>query len=121
MQKPYRVSCHCGDIRFEVDAPLAELIECNCSTCRRSGFLRWKVAARSVRLLTEKRSLSAYVWRDLTERHHFCPRCGSALLRTGYPDDPVSVNARCIEDIDVFALEIERFDGRNEMPPGPLP
>jgi hypothetical protein len=110
MQKPYRVSCPCGDIRFEVDVPLAELIECNGSTCR-----------RSVRLLTEKRSLTAYGWLGLTERRHFCPRCGSALLGAGYPDDHVSVNASRIGDIDAFALEIERFDGRNAMPPGPRP
>jgi len=32
----------------------------------------------------------------------------------------VSVNARCLEGVDVFELKTERFDGRNLMPPGPM-
>ncbi|MCF3639917.1 GFA family protein [Rhizobium sp. TRM95111] len=121
MQRPYRLSCHCGSVRFEVDAELAGLTECNCSTCRRSGFLHWKVPATAVALVGEKQRLSTYVWRGLNEGHHFCPTCGIAVMRAGYPGDRVSVNARCIEHIDVFTLEIRREDGRNDMPPGPLP
>ncbi|PDT45568.1 Gfa-like protein [Sinorhizobium fredii] len=121
MQRPYRLSCHCGEIAIEVDAELSRLVECNCSTCRRSGFLHRKVDAAAVRLLTEKRRVSTYVWRGLAEGHHFCPTCGTAILRSGYPGDRVSLNARCIEGVDVFTLEVERYDGRNDMPPGPLP
>ncbi|MBB4184028.1 hypothetical protein GGE07_000641 [Sinorhizobium terangae] len=121
MQRPYRLSCHCGDISLEVDAELSRLVECNCSTCRRSGFLHWKVDAAAVRLITEKRRLSSYIWRDVNGGHHFCPTCGTAIMRSGYPGDRVSLNARCIEGVDVFTLEIERYDGQNDMPPGPLP
>ncbi|SDA40720.1 hypothetical protein SAMN03159448_00299 [Sinorhizobium sp. NFACC03] len=42
-------------------------------------------------------------------------------MRGGYPDNKISINARCIEGVDVFTLEIERYDGRNDMFPGPLP
>ena len=45
-------------------------------------------------------------------------RPGAGLLRTGYRDH-ISVNARRIEGIDVFALPIGRSDGHNLMPPGP--
>jgi hypothetical protein len=38
-----------------------------------------------------------------------------------YPGDRLSINARCIENIDVFELKVRRYDGRNDMPPGPLP
>ena len=118
MPKPFTLSCHCGDIRLEVDAELAGLVACNCSTCGRSGFLHWKVPVSAVRLLTPKRRLSTYLWRDATGGHHFCPTCGTAMFRTGY-GERMSVNARCVEGIDVFALEPDLFDGRNEMPPGP--
>jgi hypothetical protein len=37
------LSCHCGAIRLECNAPLERLGECNCSTCGRHGFLHWKV------------------------------------------------------------------------------
>ena len=120
-KRPYRLACHCGAIRFEVDAELAGLVECNCSTCRRHGFLHWKVPAGVVKLVTERVRLSTYAWRDLAGGHHFCPTCGTAILRTGYADGVVSVNARCIEEVDVFSLEVRRYDGRKDMPPGILP
>lgn len=120
MQRPYQLSCHCGHVRFEVDADLGGLTECNCSTCRRHGFLHWKVPLRALKMLTEKRAMSVYLWRDVTG-HQFCPVCGTGMLRVGYPNDRVSVNARCIDGIDVFTLDVMRYDGRNDMPPGPLP
>jgi hypothetical protein len=116
--RPYTLSCHCGAIRLEVDAELAGLEECNCSTCARSGFLHWNVPVESVRLVTQKRALTAYLWRDADGGHNFCPTCGTAMMRTGYRDR-ISVNARCIEGIDVFTLQVKRYDGRNLMPPGP--
>jgi len=115
MPQPYVLSCHCGTIRLEVDAELAGLQECNCSTCARSGFLHRKVPMETVRLVTQKRQLSTYLWRDAAGGHHFCPTCGTAVFRTGY-GDRVSVNARCLEGVDVFALEVSRYDGRNLMP-----
>lgn len=39
MERPYTLSCHCGNIRFQVDAELEHLEEGNCSTCRRFGFI----------------------------------------------------------------------------------
>jgi hypothetical protein len=120
-ERPYNLACHCGAIRFEVDAELVGLHECNCSTCRRHGFLHWKVPSNAVRLITERVRLSTYAWRDLASAHHFCPTCGTPILRTGYSAEKVSINARCIEGIDIFALEIGRYDGRSEMPPGVLP
>ena len=82
-ERPYRLSCHCGAIRFEVDAELAGLIECNCSTCRRHGFLRWKVPSEALKLKTERVRLSAYAWRDLAGTHQFCPLAGPRCCERG--------------------------------------
>lgn len=117
--RPYKLSCHCGAIRIEVNADLGALTECNCSTCARHGFLHWQVPKTAIRLLTQKAALASYVWRNVLEGHQFCPTCGVGLIRAGYPNDSVNLNARCIEGIDVFALPIERYDGRYDMPPGP--
>jgi hypothetical protein len=121
MPKPYTLSCHCGNIRFEVDAELEKLCECNCSTCRRFGMISWYVPIKAVRLLTEKLRLSRYVWHHLSGGWEFCPICGTTIAFTGYPGGIVNVNARCIEDVDVFELNVERVDGRKLIPPGPLP
>jgi hypothetical protein len=117
MARTYRVSCHCGRIRLEVTAELAEVVECNCSICARSGFLHWYVAPEQVTLLTEKQQLSTYVWRAVTGGQHFCPACGIAVIRTStqYPP-PVSINARCLEEVDIASLTIRPFDGRHAIP-----
>jgi hypothetical protein len=118
MPRPYMLSCHCGAIRLKVDATLTGLLECNCSTCARSGFVHWKVPVEAVHLVTQKRQLSTYVWCDADGGHHFCPTCGTAILRTGHRDC-ISLNARCLEGVDVFELEVSRYDGRNLTLPGP--
>jgi hypothetical protein len=113
------LSCHCGDIRLEVNAELDVLTDCNCSTCARHGMLHWRVKPEQVRLATSKRGLSTYVWRFATEGHHFCPICGVAILRTG--PDYLSINARCLDDVDIFTLKVRRYDGRNDIPGGDVP
>lgn len=117
---PYRLSCHCGAVRIEVDAPLEKLLACNCSTCRRFGAIHWYVPSSKVRLMEQREALSTYVWRAVHEGHHFCRTCGTSLMRTGYPDGVVALNACCIDGVDPFQLEVERWDGRARMPPGPL-
>lgn len=69
MPRPYHLSCHCGAIGLDVDAELAGLEECNCSTCARSGFLHWKVPMEAVRLVTQKCALTTYLWRDAGRLH----------------------------------------------------
>ncbi|MCB9780123.1 MAG: GFA family protein [Alphaproteobacteria bacterium] len=118
MPKPTRLSCHCGAISLEVDAPVERLLQCNCSTCRRFGAIHWYVPADKVRMLEQSRPLSTYAWRHVHEGHHFCGTCGSSVMRTGYPDGVIALNACCIEQVDIFSLPVERFDGRTKMPPG---
>lgn len=111
---PHQVSCHCGRVRLEVDAELGEVVECNCSICQRTGFLHWYVPPESVKYLTERQGVSTYWWRSATGGQHFCTNCGIAVLRisTQYPP-PVSINARCIEGVDLDELRIRKFDGKN--------
>jgi hypothetical protein len=117
MTTSYKASCHCGRIQIEVTAELSEVFDCNCSICARSAFLHWYVAPEQVRLLTQKVQLSTYMWRSATGGHHFCPTCGVAVIRTStqFPP-PVSINARCLEGIDVATLTIRPFDGKTLIP-----
>jgi hypothetical protein len=104
-------------VRLEVDAELTEVTACNCSICVRTGFLHWYVPPEAVRLVSQGIVMSTYWWRSATGGQHFCPVCGIAVVRisTEYPP-PVSVNARCIEDIDLTTLTIRQFDGRHAYP-----
>ena len=48
----HRGGCHCGRVRFEVDAPaVIEATECNCSICSKVGYLHLIVAQSDFRLL----------------------------------------------------------------------
>ena len=53
--------CHCGRVRFEVDAPARlEVFDCNCSICRRTGYLHLIVPRARFRLLGGGESLVVY-------------------------------------------------------------
>ena len=57
----HRGGCHCGRVRFEVDAPArVEVDACNCSICDRLGFLHLIVPARRFRLLSGSDDLQSY-------------------------------------------------------------
>ena len=44
----YQGSCHCGRIAFTVqaEAPISDVLDCNCSLCRRRGGLLWFARVR---------------------------------------------------------------------------
>jgi len=114
------LSCHCGRVRLECNAELGRVGECNCNTCRRAGYLSWRVRHDQVRLATPSVGLSTYVWRFVDCGLHFCSTCGTAMCRTG-DDNYFTLNARCLDDIDVFDLDVERYDGLTDVPCGDVP
>jgi hypothetical protein len=50
LMKPYQGSCHCGRVRFEIRTELTRVSECNCSICRRKGYLQHMVTPDRFRL-----------------------------------------------------------------------
>lgn len=110
----HKGGCHCGRVRFEVTAP-AELTvsDCNCSICRKGGYLHLTVTKSQFRLLSGERSLTTYQWNTGTAKHIFCSVCGikSFYVPRSHPDG-FSVNARCLDDGTVTRLTIKPFNGR---------
>ena len=39
----HKGSCHCGNMKFEVEGELTQVVSCNCSICARKGALLWSV------------------------------------------------------------------------------
>ena len=112
-----KVSCHCGYVQLEINAELREVFECNCSICVRTGFLHWYVEPEAIQLITPSRLLHTYFWRSVAGGQHFCPTCGIAIVRTSTQHPPpVSINARCIEGIDLNAIKVRSFDGKHAYP-----
>jgi hypothetical protein len=107
--------CHCGRVRFEVEAPAVLAVqECNCSICRMTGYLHLIVPRSRFRLLTGEEALTSYQFNTGTADHLFCRICGikSFYVPRSHPQG-ISVNARCLEEGTVERLVIEQVDGRN--------
>ena len=106
--------CHCGSIRFEVDAPAnLEVTECNCSICTRSGYLHLIVPANRFLLVKGQEFLLAYDFNTKTAKHYFCRVCGikSFYVPRSHPDG-YSVNARCLDQDSVESIAIRPSNGK---------
>jgi hypothetical protein len=108
----HRGGCHCGRVRFEVDAPARiEALDCNCSICRMSGFVHLIVAASRFRLVAGADVLVDYTFGTGAAKHRFCRVCGvrSFYVPRSNPDG-VDVNVRCIDDGTIESLQVTAFD-----------
>ena len=106
--------CHCGRVRFRVTSDLRGISECNCSMCSRKGFLHLILPPAQFELLRGRDDLTTYTFNTGVAQHHFCRRCGIHSFYVPRSDpDKIDVNVRCLDGVDVGALEITRFDGRH--------
>ena len=106
--------CHCGAVRFQVEAPdIIEAEDCNCSICRMSGFLHLIVPAAAFRLLQGEEVLNIYTFNTGLAKHSFCRICGIKpfYIPRSNPDG-VDVNVRCLDE-PPEDMRISPFDGRN--------
>ena len=62
MKKTYTGSCHCGKIRFEVDAKIDHVRVCDCSICAKRGALILRVDEKDFHLKTPLKELTLYQW-----------------------------------------------------------
>lgn len=112
MKQTYRGSCHCGRVKFEVDADLDHVRVCDCSICRRRGALNHRVQPDCFRPLTPLEDLALYTFHTHTARDYFCPTCGIQPFRRPRTDPGVwTINVRCLEDVDLDAIPITRVYG----------
>ena len=111
----HRGACHCGNVRFEVDAP-ADLVadECNCSICAMTGFQHLIVESDKFRLLTGNEMLCEYTFNTGNAKHLFCEKCGikAFYVPRSHPGG-YSVNVRCLDPSTVKSLTLRKFDGKN--------
>ena len=111
----YQGSCHCGNIKFEVDGEISGAMACNCSICQRKGSLLWFVPRAALRLLTPETNASTYTFNKHVIKHRFCPVCGIHPYGEGVAPDGTAmaaINLRCIEGIDLDVIPVQHFDGR---------
>lgn len=110
----YEGGCHCGAVRFEVEAPESlEVTRCNCSICSKAGFLHLIVARDNFRLLSGESALTTYTFNTGVAKHTFCKTCGIKpfYVPRSHPDG-IDVNVNCLDALP-SNVKISDFDGRN--------
>ena len=104
--------CHCGRVRFEVDAPAqVEALDCNCSICRKTGFVHLIVPATQFRLVAGADALVEYTFGTRIAKHRFCRVCGvgSFYVPRSNPDG-IDVNVNCIDEGTIESVQVTPFD-----------
>ncbi len=103
MPGPYRGSCLCNAIRFEVDEFEPQTGNCHCSMCRKfhgAAFATLAEARRgNFRWIVGEELLKGYTADNGTTRS-FCSNCGSSLMFASPNADPdlVEISLGCFDD-----------------------
>lgn len=108
-------TCHCGRVRFEVEARPTRLSRCNCSICRAKGALYMPIREiQSLRIIAGESELTPYQFNTKTATHYFCKHCGIHTFHHPRVDPSRwSVNVRCLTDFAAEHLPVTEFDGHN--------
>lgn len=119
--KTYHGSCHCGELRFEVDIDLAQgTIRCNCSICAKTRLWSAVVQPAAFRLLAGHGALQKYQFKRMVDQHMFCRHCGVRPFCIG--DSPrrgafYAVNLSCLDNVtaeELITAPITYLDGKND-------
>lgn len=110
----YTGGCHCGAVRFQVkvDPAEVEVEDCNCSICRKKGFLHLIVPPDQFTLLAGANALTTYTFNTGIAQHLFCKHCGiHSFYRPRSHPDMFDVNVQCLDNDMRSHFQIVPFDG----------
>jgi len=103
MPGPYRGSCLCNAIRFEVDEFEPQTGNCHCSMCRKFHGAAYATLAEArrenFRWIDGEKLIKGYTADNGTTRS-FCSNCGSSLTFASPNADPdlVEISLGCFDD-----------------------
>jgi hypothetical protein len=117
--KTYKGGCHCGQVRYEVDLDLSQGTgQCTCSICHKAGWWGAVVKPAAFRLLSGESNLLDYQFNTKSGHNLFCKTCGIRSFGRGHVEqiggDYVSINIRCLEDVDLTGIPVTLRDGKND-------
>ena len=110
----YNGSCHCGTVKFQIEADIQELTTCNCSICSRKNMLIVTVHKDQMKILAGEDALTTYTFGTHAAKHYFCKVCGIHTFYSKRIDpDLFGVNANCLEAIDLKDIPVRATDGKS--------
>ncbi|EWY84840.1 hypothetical protein IWW34DRAFT_740725 [Fusarium oxysporum f. sp. albedinis] len=122
----YEAGCHCGYIGLSValspPLPKHEVINCNCSICRRGGYLLVYPAYEKVTWHNDSdKRVSRYQFNTKARDHMFCPKCGASIgidFARVWPEAPrYGISVRQFNNIDLDSLQYMKLDGLHNAEP----
>lgn len=114
--KTYQGNCHCGAFKFNIKIPeLTSVTECNCSICFKKGY-KWVFPGPGCFTVEKgEGNLKDYRFGKCSILHKFCPTCGTGVMteRPGIAPGDVNIwiNARALQDVDLWSLKVEKYNG----------
>jgi hypothetical protein len=109
----YLGSCHCGAVKFRVDAEIDELTTCDCSLCIKKNALMAKVHESALTILEGEDRLSLYQWNTRRAQHRFCSVCGIYTFhRKRSAPDHYGVNVFCLDGFDAKGIPVRATEGQ---------
>ena len=107
-------SCHCGAVRFRVEAVIVELTTCDCSLCVKKNAVMAKVPEQALTVLEGETMLSLYQWNTHRAKHYFCRQCGIYVFhRKRAAPDHFGINVFCLEHFDMTSIPVRPTEGAN--------
>jgi len=113
-----KLTCHCGGVEIQVKLPetgFEKLMRCNCSLCKRRGYIMTPVNPENFKLVKGQDLLTLYQYHTKVAEHYFCSNCGIYThhkMRSN--PNMYGINVACLEGVKPFELEnIGINDGEN--------
>lgn len=106
-------SCHCGKIKFEVEAPeIIECVTCNCSICNKKQNIHFIVPKTKFCLLQGEEYLTTYTFNTHKAKHTFCRICGVQSFYTPRSNpDGIGIMPHCIDGNTIKEVKMDYFNG----------
>jgi hypothetical protein len=112
----HKGSCHCGKVAFEVEADVSQVIECNCSICRKKGYVLAFAPRSALNVLRGEENLSTYTFNTHSIRHRFWAAGGTATFGEGQQpggEPMAAINVRCLDTVELSDIKPAPFNGRD--------
>ena len=105
-------ACHCGSVAFEIRQAPEQLVDCNCSICRRIGALWGHINPKNFRLTSNGETIG-YIQGDESLVTHSCKNCGCTTYWLPVDEnlERMAVNFRMCEPDVISQFRIRKFDG----------
>ena len=113
-----KLTCHCGGVEAQVRIPeegFKKIMRCNCSLCKRKGYIIGFVGQDDLKILKGKNLLKLYQYHTKTAKHFFCSNCGIHTHSNPRINPKLyGINVACVEGINPFEFEnVQVNDGAN--------